>query len=237
MPTNVQSLTASLAAHGLRLRGSFTPQTEDNLPTLPQGGAVQVFLVGVAGSEVWPHFKASAQFQDGAPHPLDRWSRAIAEQLAQAWQGLALFPFEGPPYYPFQRWADRCEPTHSSRMMLRMHPEYGLWHAYRFALLLPAGHGADMASLPLHAAVDLCRQCDGQPCLQACPVSAYTGESFAVDACRSHLGTAQGTPCMQGGCLARKACPQGQGYVYETEHAAFHMQAFFPTATRSSDPA
>lgn len=232
MPASIQDLTASLAVHGLRLRGSFAPQAQDGLAPLQDGMASRLYLVGVAGSDFWPYFKASPQFQDGAPDPLDRWSRAIAEKLAQQWGGKALFPFEGPPYHPFQRWADRCEPTQSSRMMLRMHPEFGLWHAYRFALLLPASTFTQpaIANASVLPSMDVCLQCDGQPCLKACPVSAYTGESFAVDACRGHLGTSKGQVCMQGGCLARNACPQGRSYAYQTEHAAFHMRAFFPAA-------
>ncbi len=33
---------------------------------------------------------------DTVPHPLDRWSRAIGDALAQEIGGLALYPFGGP---------------------------------------------------------------------------------------------------------------------------------------------
>ena len=220
-----QDLRAALSAHGLSLRGGFTPVATDGLAPLADGQPVAVvWMVGVIGSTFWPHFKASPFFNDGLPDPLDRWSRAIGEELAARFSGRTLFPFDGPPYHPFQRWADRAEPTQSSRMMLRIHPEHGLWHAYRFALALPTAP-AHNTSLPTPAP-DLCAACNGQPCLQACPVGAYTGESFLLEVCANHLHSGQGAQCMQGGCLARRACPVASDKRYSQEHAAFHMQAF-----------
>ena len=226
-----QQVVHALSSHGLSLRGSFAPVAADGVPTLPNGQrAASVWMVGVIGSAFWPYFKASAFYNDGLPDPLDRWSRAIGEELAARLGGIALFPFDGPPYHPFQRWADRSEATQPSRMMLRIHPAYGLWHAYRFALALPATPDAPLAprevAAPSSPAPDLCVSCSGQPCLQACPVGAYTGETFLLDACAGHLHSGQGADCMESGCLARRACPVGSGMRYAQEHAAFHMQAF-----------
>ena len=222
-----QQLVNTLAIHGLSLRGSFAPTPADKLPTLPNGAqAAGVWMVGVIGSAFWPHFKASTFYNDGQPHPLDRWSRAIGEDLATRWRGIALFPFDGPPYHPFQRWADRAEATQPSRMMLRIHPAFGLWHAYRFALAVPLAPAATTTPVPSMASAELCATCTGQPCLQACPVGAYTGETFLLEACAGHLHSGRGGECMQSGCLARRACPVGSGFMYTEEHAAFHMQAF-----------
>ena len=231
-PVSRSQLQDALSGHGLHLRGGWRPESGDGIPTLPDGqNAAVVWMVGAVGSALWPAFSASPFYADGLPHPLDRWSRAIGQALAQRWGGLALFPFDGPPYHPFQQWASRAETLHSSPLMLRIHPDYGLWHAYRFALALPTlapGDVPEPPSAPTTAStdLDLCLRCEGQPCLQACPVQAYTGTSFQVDACSTHLHRVGGQACMQSGCLARLACPQGQAYAYTPEHAAFHMQAF-----------
>lgn len=227
------ALSEALSAQGLRLRGYWLPDARDTLPQLPDGSAPGVvWMVGAVGSAFWPHFKQSAPFLDGQPDPLDRWSRALGDALAQRWGGLALYPFDGPPYHPFQRWADRAEPTQPSALMLRIHPQYGLWHAYRFALALPAA-AAQTAAPPqprpaLAAVADpgLCARCSGQPCLSACPVGAYTGQAFLLQACADHVHSPAGQDCLGYGCRARAACPVAPELRYTTEHAAFHMQAF-----------
>jgi hypothetical protein len=109
-------------------------------------------------------------------------------------------------------------------MLLRIHPAHGLWHAYRFALALPVP--AVNSTAPHTPAADLCANCSGQPCLHACPVGAYTGDAFLLEQCASHLHSGQGADCMQGGCLARRACPVAPALRYTPEHAAFHMRAF-----------
>ena len=230
MDTTRHSLERHLAGHGLRLRGGWIPTPADGLPTLPGGCApAVVWLVGQVGSEVWPVFSASSCAQDGLPDPMDRWSKSIGDGLACTLGGMALYPSEGPPWHPFQRWASRSEPVQTSALMLQIHPQHGLWHAYRFALLLPVLAPADAATLsaPRAPVADLCAACDGQPCLRACPVGAFTGSGLRTDTCTAHLRGPQGAECLQGGCLSRRACPIGAGDRYAPEHAAFHMAAYF----------
>lgn len=223
-------LEHALAAQGLRLRGGFVPVAADALPGLPgSASAAVVWLVGQVGSELWPHFSAASFLHDGLPDPLDRWSKSIGMALAETEGGCAIFPSDGPPWYPFQQWASRAEPVGPSPLQLLIHPEYGLWHAYRFALVLPLLHPDDAAALApavRRAATDVCARCDGQPCLQACPVQAFTGTRYRVDDCAGHLHGPAGADCKQGGCLARRACPVGTELRYVPEHAAFHMAAF-----------
>ncbi|MEO7937106.1 MAG: hypothetical protein ABIR55_00630, partial [Burkholderiaceae bacterium] len=168
-----------MSATGLRLRGGWVPTVQDVLPTMPGGGPpVVVWMVGQVGSECWPVFSTSRFFSDGRPDPMDRWSQSIGDALAQQHGGVALYPSDGPPYAPFQQWAARAEPLQPSPLMLRIHPQWGLWHAYRFALALPQLDMADAASLAassttLPADPHICRSCAGQPCLHACPVDAF----------------------------------------------------------------
>ena len=97
--------------------------------------AQTVVLVGNVGSELWD--KSGAEIAAlGDPDPLDRWTRSVIEPIASSVDGLALFPFAGPPYWPFQRWAERAEGVRSSPIGIQIHPEFGLWHAYRAAILL-----------------------------------------------------------------------------------------------------
>ena len=229
-PASRAALELALGRYGLRLRGGLLPEPADTLPVLPAGvSPAVVWMVGQVGSECWDAFVASTFCRDGLADPMDRWSQSIGDALALQHGGVALYPSDGPPFYPFQQWARRAEPQlQASPLMLQIHPVFGLWHAYRFALVLP-----DLSAIDAHAlqpvalpAPDMCLRCDGQPCLSACPVDAFSGAGFAVDRCADHLRKAEGRDCMQGGCLARRACPLGVDQRYSAEHAAFHMKAF-----------
>lgn len=235
-PVSRSSLEQALAPHGLRVRGGLIPQGSDGLPLLPEGrGAAVIWMVGQVGSECWKAFSSSTFFDDEQPDPMDRWSKSIGNALAKRWGGLALYPSDGPPYFPFQQWAKRAAPLRVSPLMLQIHPEYGLWHAYRFALLLPALHAADLqavshstklADADADADTDVCLACDGQPCLSACPVDAFAGATLDVAACAAYLHGLEGPACVQAGCQARRACPVGAAFSYVPEHAEFHMAAF-----------
>ena len=97
-------------------------------------GIRTIVLAGMAGRDGWSAFAASPEARDGMDHPLDRWSRRVIEALARELGATALFPFGGPPFWPFQQWARRAEPVHPSPIGLLIHPRYGLWHCYRGAL-------------------------------------------------------------------------------------------------------
>ncbi|MCB1756652.1 MAG: hypothetical protein KDJ38_14105 [Gammaproteobacteria bacterium] len=221
-------LTARLDTHGLCLRGGFTPGPVDQLPALPGDASdSSLLLVGNIGSSLWRFFRQSPEYKDGAAHPLDRWSRRIGDTIAGEFGGIALYPFNGPPFLPFLHWINKTEGLQASPLGLSIHPRYGLWHAYRFALLLP------FALKPLttaEATAHPCDQCLSKPCLDACPVDAFTGKEYKSDQCIDYLRSNRQSACMLGSCLARRACPVGQGYIYEAEHAQFHMQAFVKAA-------
>jgi len=229
------ALNAALQAHGLHVRGGFCPEAHEAI-ALPDGRAAAVlWLVGNVGGSMWDAFQASPFAQDGQPHPLDRWSRQIGDALAQQFGGAALYPFDGPPaqpqYHPFQQWASRSEPLFPSPLMLRMHPQHGLWHAYRFALAFPTVDPADRVAIAnctndALQAESPCLRCIAQPCLHACPVEAYHDQQFAVERCRAHVRQDADQQCMTGGCLARNACPVAPQLRYVPHQARFHMQAF-----------
>ncbi len=223
-------LEAALARHGLRLRGGWIAQPRDAFVDLAAGPVAVVWMVGQLGSECWPVFSKSRFLADGLPDPLDRWSQDIGDTLARACGGRAIYPSDGPPYAPFQQWARRAEPLGTSPLMLQIHPQYGLWHAYRFALALATLETQDAAELlrpgDSPPAVDLCLSCDGQPCLSACPVDAFTPNAYDVQRCAGHLQAPAGSDCLASGCQARRACPVGASYRYVQPHAAFHMAAF-----------
>lgn len=103
-----------------------------------------------------------------------------------------------------------------------MHPQYGLWHAYRGALLFDGAIEIEHRTTGAHP----CDRCVAKPCLSTCPVGAFTADGFAFDRCVGHLRSPEGEACLDGGCRARNACPVGTAYRYPAEVQAFHMAKF-----------
>jgi hypothetical protein len=180
-------------------------------------------LLGWTGGRQWPSFAASAEACDGRPHPLDRWSRRLIDAAAAALGAVALYPFGGPPHHDFQRWALRAEPVARSPVGLLIHPQWGLWHAYRGALAFRER----WALLADGARASPCTRCVSRPCLSTCPVGAFSEDrGYEVAACTGHLRGPAGAACVSTGCAARLACPIVPPEPYSSAQQAFHMHAF-----------
>lgn len=211
----IDDLNQALSGFGLMIRGGVHPEPDDNVPD----GIKTLILVGNAGPDMWRVF--ADQMPDN-PNPMDAWSKAIIDEIATRFNATAVYPFEGPPYHPFQKWAMKADSVYTTPIGPLIHPTYGMWHAYRGALLLE-----DHINLPdLNSDTSPCETCADKPCLTTCPVGAFTTDGYDVPGCRAHIGSANGSDCLNNGCLARRACPVGQDYIYEPAQAVFHMGHF-----------
>jgi ferredoxin len=212
--------SAAIERAGLVPRGALTLAAAERRGEL--ASVRTIVLAGMVGRDGWGAFAASPEAADGGDHPLDRWSRRLIEALARELGATAFFPFDGPPYWPFQQWAMRAEPVHPSPIGVLVHPHYGLWHSYRGAL----GFREALDIPEAAAAPSPCESCEGRWCLTACPVGAFSGQGYDVAACASHLETVAGADCMDLGCRARRACPVGTEHAYGSEQASYGMRAF-----------
>lgn len=210
----------AIQAVGLSLRGALRLDHEERSGALVHARAL--VLVGMTGSRNWSAFTASAEAADGASDPLDRWSRRVIDRVALSFSAHAVYPFGGPPYWPFPSWALRTGMVWASPLGILIDREFGLWHSYRGALAFPEAF--ELA--PVEAAASPCASCVGRPCLSACPVAAFTGQGYDVARCVAHLRGPSGGECRDGGCLARLACPVGAGHAYDAARMRFHMRAF-----------
>ena len=212
-----------LAGYGLILRGGFDFAEDEHAPPAPSGApSKSVLLVGQAGAAPWPHFLAWRETQPAdLADPLDTWARQVIGAVAERFGARAVSPSDK-PYLPFQQWAMRAERLKPSPLGILMHPEYGLWHAYRGALLFDVALDFPQTEEPIH----LCDACIGKPCMNACPVGAHSGDGFDYAGCRAHVRAPQGVLCMERGCLDRNACPYGVAYRYPENVQTFHMRAF-----------
>ena len=137
-------------------------------------------LLGFTGAMQWPAFAASPEFADAQPNPLDRWSERVIGQLGTIFGARPVYPFGGPPWWPFQQWAQRAEVLHPSPLGILMHPRFGLWHAYRGALLF-----AEEFALPQRVSwPSPCESCATKPCITIWPAMVPTVELEIPDAIR-----------------------------------------------------
>jgi hypothetical protein len=215
----LSDIEQALRRAGVTPRGAFHPLPEDEVPGIsPWRPAGTVVMAGNAGPDMWQAFSTQ---RDPQADLLDSWSFEVLSALAVEFGGAALFPFTR-PHLPFQRWAARAEPCYPSPLGIYVHPDYGLWHGFRGALAL-----SERLELP---PPDLrpspCETCSDKPCLEGCPVSAFSAEGHDVRRCVDHIEGAAGADCMKHGCRVRRVCPVGREYRYAPAQAGFHMTAF-----------
>lgn len=213
--SGLDAIARAAKGHGLAIVGAFHPQAED----LPPDGCATLVLLGPGGPEMWHAFTASPEAGDDAPHPMDRWSSRVIRAMAEDFDAEALFPFGGPPYQPFQRWATRGEDARVSPVAMQVTSTRGLWTSYRGALALH-----ERLELPPGSSSDPCLDC-AAPCLTACPVNAFDDGAYDVPTCTSHVQSPAGTGCGEG-CLVRRSCPAGAALGLPVAQRVFHLQAF-----------
>jgi hypothetical protein len=204
-----------LQTHGLVVLGLAETSAQDQKAYLA--------LVGNTGSDMWSAFLESPEFAEGEPDPLDRWSRRIGSAIAATLGAEVVFPFDGPPYPPFLRWAQQTGLAFPSPLSMFIHKHHGLWHAYRFALQL---QGIVTGHVTRQDATSPCLSCETRPCLDACPVDAFSTDVYKVDDCVAYLREQADSICRKMGCKARRACPVAVENQYLPDHAQFHMEAF-----------
>lgn len=222
--TDISDIETLLDPYGLVILAiGDMPGTDACASNDVYSGTRQMVLAGNAGSAMWGTFSDSPEYHDGRPDPLDRWSRRVGTDVASGLDARVVFPFEGPPWPPVLEWARRTGAVFPSPISMFIHSGYGLWHAYRFALLfdkpLPGVEPAPSRENP-------CLSCETRPCLSACPVDAFTGKVYRVDDCVAYLSADRDSNCRRTGCAARTACPFAVEFRYGGEHAGFHMAAF-----------
>lgn len=225
-----EDIAKVLAPFGLKLRG-IAALNDDDIQAYGFAGQSSVALVGNTGSSFWTEFSQSPEYLDGQPDPLDRWSLRLANEIAPKLNATPVFPFQGPPYFPFQQWARRAEALYQSPIGLMIHPRYGLWHAYRFALLI-----AEPVETTQTEHTSPCLNCEAQPCLQTCPVKAFSKAGYDVDSCADYLKQTPSADCFQHGCMARFICPAGRKHRYLDAQSEFHLRAFISARLDVANP-
>lgn len=215
------AITQAIEEASFTVLGAFAPEEQDRVPV----SCKVLILIGNAGPAMWRRFVAERASPETT---MDSWTETVLNDLAQQLGGTMFFPFAKPPL-PFLTWAQRARAGFVSPLGMNIHSDFGLWHAFRGALAMP-----DTIDLPApDERPSPCDTCANKPCLSTCPVGAFDGQVYNVNACAAHIATAEGADCLARGCKARLACPAGADYRYLPEQANFHMSAFL--AARSPE--
>lgn len=222
--TFYETFAHAIAPLGLMIYGALHP-ARTAVPDL-QGGTL--LLLG-AGADFWPRFQTGPEAQDGAPHPIDRWSERVIGALATQYGARPVYPFGGPPYAPFVAWALASGRAFTSPSQMLVHDTVGMLISYRGALHFEQSF--DIPAPPQSRSP--CESCVDRPCLSACPAHALVDRSpgrgsYDLAACHDHLDKPQGTMCLSQGCLARRACPFSAATACPPEQMAHHMRYFHP---------
>lgn len=219
MSPTARALQALAGAHGLIVMGGVHSPRQARGQTL--------YLLGT-GPRFWPGFTESREYLDGDPNPLDRWSSRVLPEIAASLFAPALgviYPFGGPPYAPFLKWAQDTGEAYQSPVGMLVHRKAGLMISYRGGIVIA---GRDV--LPADRLPSPCETtCRSQPCKTACPVDALSAErGYDVAACHAFLDTDAGRDCLDHGCKARRACPISERFGRDPAQSAFHMKSFHP---------
>lgn len=201
--------------HGLFIMGALHPHAADR----SADEAATILLLGT-GAGFWQVFCQSEEYLDGEKDPLDRWSKRVIGAAARNHGATCSFPSDGPPYPPFIGWALKSGQFHPSPVGMLVHDNAGMMVSLRGAL-----HFEQEITLADVPATSPCDACVTQPCRTTCPIEAL-GASYDVAACKSWIKAPKGANCLQGGCIARRACPVSKSHGRLPEQSAFHMKAF-----------
>lgn len=210
------------AEAGLVIMGALHPEPDASIPAATE----TLVLLGPDGPRWEAVFARAVEATDGAPHPIDRWSRRVVTALADRLGAQALFPFDGPPWLPVLRWALDSGWAWSSPVGMLVHARAGLWFSCRGIVAFP-----ERLVLPAPPAASPCASCATQPCRSACPVEAFASGHYDVPRCAAYLGGAGAQHCLSMGCAVRHACPAGDAMRPMPTQAARHMRAFLKGAS------
>jgi len=229
---SMNSLVKSLKLQGLDIFGAFVVQSENCDDAHSHLLGRRALLVGNIGGAMWEKFSKSPEYLDNIPDPMNRWTERVLGELGRDFGAETIYPF-GETVWPFQQFAKDAMATKPSPLGILIHHQYGLWHAFRGALVVGDcgnqneifwGEGEDY--LPKSRPEHPCDACQSKPCITACPVSAFSPAGLDVEACYGHLDSGAMPHCSEDGCRARNACPVGLEFRYKSSQIQFHMSAF-----------
>lgn len=181
-----------------------------------------LYLIGNIGSK---HYDIYAKLGIPKKQSMDVFTQEALETIfSQSKITKAFYP-SIKPYAPFQSWAKRAHIGYSSPLGMLVHPKWGLWFAFR-AAILSTDKIEGLIDNPYNEEISPCIPCSDKPCISNCPAKAVKAECFNYQNCQNYLRDNSHSHCATYSCIARNSCPIGQEYRYSDEHQKFHMALY-----------
>jgi len=243
--TEFNAVKERLADAGFNLVAAFRVGELDSATqaVLPDFGTVpkadqSLVVVASGGNRLWAAMsKRNMLPEAGSVDPVDHYSisevSSSLDVCSNPAQRALLYPmpdsgipagFAGPApagHVSLQKLGSLAGWHQSSPMGIGIHPEHGLWFAYRALVLLDLSVDSERTD---HSGVlenDTCARCKTRDCVSSCPASAITYAALPdMQAC-ADFRLSENSVC-QTQCLARKSCPVGKAMRYHDDQIRYH---------------
>ncbi|WP_052761017.1 hypothetical protein [Sedimenticola thiotaurini] len=183
----------------------------------------RVILIGNGGRALWESIPDSRWQQTD---PIDQYSYDAAEQFARrvaaGYSYQIIYPGDSP--VPLQQLGSITGWHTPSPLGIGINPQWGLWFAYRAALLTDA----PLPEIVQPAPASPCSSCREKPCISLCPAGALAADSVIdMNRCARHRLTPRSNCANR--CLARLGCPVAAEQRYTLEQIEYHYRLSLET--------
>jgi epoxyqueuosine reductase len=224
-PIDVTAGTDFLADAGLNLLAVLDCATLPKAITTPMLTAGvplndyrRLVLLGHGGRPLWV---ALQKWGLKTADPVDHYTLTITRQFIRDYLGdppvCWLYP-QTDYLVPLQQLGTLAGWSYPSPLGQGIHPEFGVWFAYRAAFLTTV----DLSLRVEPKRPSPCASCMEKPCITTCPVGAVQPALFDVDGCARYRLRDQ-SPCTDR-CLARLACPFFPEHRYTLAQIQYHYR-------------
>ena len=182
-------------------------------------------LFGNGGTRYWQ--SVQNDLNDDA-HPVDSFFIRSAERLfGNAKNNVSDYKivYPGNHFVPLQQLGKLAGWHHDSTMGLGIHPEFGLWFAYRGVVLFNCDDTRDFKPYLEHTAQSAespCDSCEDKPCIPACPAKSITEARYDVSLCTDYRMSTDSS--CQYRCISRQVCPIGKKHRYLSDQLKYHYE-------------
>jgi epoxyqueuosine reductase len=214
-------ISSWLVKRGLNLQAVFELDTlpdpvRNHLDLTGSGAAFrQLLLFGHGGNAFW---QALCRAGMAGEHPVDRFSVDCVNRYMQAEHPgrryQVLYP--GTARIPLQTLGQLAGWHHASPMLVGINHRWGVWFAYRVALLADTG----LPATPPWLEPSPCDGCGDRPCVSACPAAALQAGRLQLGDCLNYRRLPDSL--CAAACLARQACPVAVEHRYSDGQIRYH---------------